>query len=37
MKGREDDNEDYYYLVQKTKLHIEQCFVRDSNNISSNR
>ena len=37
MKGREDDNEDYYYLVAETKLHNEHCFVCDDNNISSNR
>ena len=36
MKEREDDNEDYYYLVTETKLHNEQCFVHD-NDISSNR
>ena len=35
MKGREDDNEDYYYLVAETKLH-KHCFVCDDNNISSN-
>ena len=37
MKEKEDDNEDYYYLVAETKLHNEQCFVRDDNNISLNR
>ena len=37
MKEREDDNEDYYYLVAETRLHNEQCFVYDKIDISSNR
>ena len=37
MKGREDDNEDYYYLVTETKLHNEQYFECENKKNSSNR
>ena len=37
MKGRDDDNEHYYYFVEETKLHDEQYFVHDNNDISPNR
>ena len=37
MKERDDDNEDYYYLVAETKLHDEEYFVHDNNDISPNR
>ena len=37
MKGGDDDNEDYYYLVAETKVHDEEYFVHDNNDISPNR
>ena len=37
MKGQNDGNEKYYYLVEETKLHDEEYFVKYNNDISPNR
>ena len=34
---REDDNEEHYHLIEEAKIHNEQYFVCDNNNISPNR